>query len=43
VRRAISTEPPKKGDILDALRRSPLVGADLDLKRPVAPGRKVDL
>jgi hypothetical protein len=43
VRRTISTEPPKKGGILDALRRSPLVGADLDLKRPVIRGRKVDL
>jgi hypothetical protein len=43
VRRSISTEPPKKGGILDALRRSPLVGADLDLKRPVIRGRKVDL
>jgi hypothetical protein len=43
VRRAISAEPPKKGGILDALRRSPLVGADLDLRRPVTQGRKVDL
>ena len=43
VRGAISGEPPKKGGILNALRRSPLVGADLDLKRPVTAGRKVDL
>jgi hypothetical protein len=43
VRRTISGEPPKKGGILSALRRSPLVGADLDLKRPVTLGRKVDL
>src|SRR5579864_7297079 len=43
VRRTIAAEPPKKGGILDALRRSPLVGADLDLKRPVTRGRKVDL
>ena len=43
VRRTISGEPPRKGGILDALRRSPLVGADLDLARPVARGRKVDL
>jgi hypothetical protein len=43
VRRTISGEPPKKGGILTALRRSPLVGADLDLKRPVTVGRKVDL
>ena len=43
VRRTISGEPPKKGGILAALRRSPLVGADLDFKRPVTLGRKVDL
>lgn len=33
----------KKGGILGALRRSPLVGADLDLKREATTGRKVDL
>jgi hypothetical protein len=43
VRDAVSGEPAKKGGILNALRRSPLVGADLDLKRPVTAGRKVDL
>ena len=43
VSQTISGEPPKKGGILAALRRSPLVGADLDLKRPFAPGRAVDL
>ncbi len=43
LRLTISGEPPKKGGILNALRRSPLVGADLDLNRPVAPGRRVDL
>jgi hypothetical protein len=42
-RRAISREPPKKGGILDALRGSPLVGADLDLKGPVTAGRKVEV
>ena len=31
VRCTISGEPPRKGGILDALRRSPLVGADLDI------------
>ena len=36
-------EPPKKGGILTALRRSPLVGADLNLARPREAGRKVDL
>src|SRR5271154_3265092 len=43
IRRTIAGDPPKKGGILDALRRSPLVGADLDLKRPVTAARKVDL
>jgi len=43
VRRTVSGEPPSKGGILNALRRSPLVGADLNLKRPVVAGRKVDL
>ncbi len=43
VRRSVSAEPPKRGGVLAALRRSPLVGADLDLKRPVIEGRKVDL
>jgi hypothetical protein len=43
VRRTISAEPLKNGGILNALRRSPLVGADLDLKRPVTLGREVDL
>ncbi len=32
-----------KGGILAALRRSPLVGADLNLERPFDPGRRVDL
>jgi hypothetical protein len=43
VRLTISGDPPKKGGILNALRRSPLVGADLDLNRPVTSGRRVDL
>ncbi len=41
--RAIFGKPSKKGSILSALRRSPLVGADLDLNRPSTPGRQVDL
>ncbi|MBK5568951.1 hypothetical protein [Ensifer sp. SSB1] len=40
---AVAGEPPKVGNILDALRRSPLVGADLDLSRPREEGRKIDL
>jgi hypothetical protein len=44
VGQSIAGEPPKKkGGILAALRRSPLVGADLEIARPVAPGRRVDL
>jgi len=43
VRRTIAGEPPTKGGVLAALRRSPLVGADLDISRPVTHGRKVDL
>ena len=43
VSQTISGEPPKTGGILAALRRSPLVGADLDLSRPPVEGRKIDL
>jgi hypothetical protein len=43
VRLAMSGEQPKTGGILRALRRSPLVGAGLDLDRPVTPDRQVDL
>jgi hypothetical protein len=39
----VAGEPPKTGGILVALRRSPLVGADLDLSRPREEGRKIDL
>lgn len=43
VGQAVFGEPPQTGGILAALRRSPLVGADLDLARPREEGRKVDL
>lgn len=43
VRQTISGQPPRKGGILNALRRSPLVGAELSLERPVTADRKVDL
>jgi hypothetical protein len=43
VSRSIAGEPPAKGGILAALRRSPLVGANLDLTRPREEGRKVDI
>jgi hypothetical protein len=40
VSRAIARERPKKGGILAALRRSPLIGADLNLARSRETGRK---
>ena len=43
VRRTVSGEPPNKGGVLSALRRSPLVGAELNLERPATADRKVDL
>lgn len=39
----VAGEPPKKGGILAALRRSPLVGADLKVARPREEGHKVNL
>ena len=41
--RTIAGEPPNRGGILRALRRSPLVGADLEIKRPATVGRRIDL
>lgn len=43
VQQAVSGEPRKPGGILAALRRSPLVGAELDLTRPLEEGREVEL
>ena len=43
VSRTIAGEPPKKGGILAALRRSPLVGADLDVTRSREEGREVEI
>src|SRR3954466_14867193 len=43
VSRSLAGEPPRKGGILAALRRSPLVGADLEVRREVTPARDVDL
>jgi len=43
VERTVMGEPPRRGRILAALRRSPLVGADLDLTRVHLEGRSVDL
>ena len=43
VSQSLAGEPPQKGGILAALRRSPLVGADLELKRPRDKGRTVEI
>jgi hypothetical protein len=43
VNQSVAGEPPKRGGILAALRRSPLVGADLDLNRAREDGRKIEL
>lgn len=43
VSKGIAGQPPRKGGILEALRRSPLVGADAIPHRPCEPGRRVDL
>ena len=43
VQSTLSGGVPAKGGILRALRRSPLVGADLDLGRLIVAERQVDL
>jgi len=43
LRRTISGQPPGKGGILNALRRSPLVGAEFSLERPATAERRADL
>src|ERR1700687_1201464 len=43
VSQTIAAEPPRTGGILAALRRSPLVGTDLNLARPHDTGRSIDL
>ena len=42
VRAKMSGEPPRKGGILEAVRRSPLVGSDIAPVRQFKAGRKVD-
>lgn len=42
-RRLGEGEPPRVGGILAALRRSPLLDADLDLSREETPGRDAGL
>ncbi|MEK1891902.1 MAG: hypothetical protein AAAB20_01135 [Rhizobium sp.] len=43
VKALVAGAAPKTGGILAALRRSPLVGAELDVSRPREEGRSVDL
>jgi hypothetical protein len=43
VSQSIAGEPPKKGGILAALRRSPLVGSNLNLARRREEARKVEI
>ena len=43
VGRLLEGRAPAKGGILAALRRSPLVGSDLDLKRSRETGRRVGM
>jgi len=43
LRRSIAPEPAKKGGVLAALRRSPLVGADVVFERPRIDGRKLSM
>jgi hypothetical protein len=43
VTRSMAGEPPRKGGILAALRRSPLVGADIDVTGAREGGREVDI
>ena len=43
VKSVVTGEPSRSGSILSALRRSPLVGAELDLSRPRDEGRKIKL
>ena len=43
MKRSLGLEPEKRGGVLAALRRSPLVGAEIALTRPFLDGRKADL
>jgi hypothetical protein len=43
VSQTLAGEPPRRGGILAALRRSPLVGADLDFTRLREAGRNVEV
>ena len=39
----VAAEPTRRGGVFDSLRRSPLVGAELSVKREVSRGRNVVL
>jgi hypothetical protein len=43
VGKALSPGKPSKGGLWSMLRRSPMVGADLDVSRPFESGREIDL
>ncbi len=43
VLKQISDETPRRGGIWAALRRSPAVGADLDLTRETVPERAISI
>lgn len=43
VSQSAAGEPPRKGRILEALRRSPLAGAGVVPARPLESGRKIEL
>ena len=43
VQETIADQPAQKGGLLAALRRSPLVGADLDLRRSYEVGREIEI
>ena len=43
IMKQVSERPSARGGIWAALRRSPAVGADLDLTREIVPERDIDL
>ncbi|MDO5103688.1 MAG: hypothetical protein Q4D91_12465 [Lautropia sp.] len=43
IKQNLGQPPSTKGNILAALRASPMVGAELDLDRPIVEARKVEL
>ena len=42
VKALVADEPAKQGGVLAALRRSPMVGVDIDLSRPRVEGRRIE-